>query len=119
MSNSSATLSLALNLIMSYELSFEQKASFKKALVKNNPLSSSYEWNDVKSHMLLNQLFYDTSLLRITSWQVRVVIHELRHLAGSNETVYCLVEIGDQKFKTKEKHIDSLSFENDNQVFIL
>ena len=118
-SSSSSTLSLALNLIMSYELSYEQKASFKKSLIKNNPFYFNYESNEIKTHILINQLFYDIHYLRITSWQVRVILHELKHLTSSgNEVVYCVVDIGGHKFKSKETQIDNLNFENDKQVFI-
>ncbi len=118
MSNSSSTLSLSLNLILSFELDSEQKALFKKFLIKNNPFGFKSDWNEVKTHIFLNQIFYDTHYLKITSWQVRVVLHEVKHLAGSNETVYCIVEIADQKFKSKEKLIDNFKFENENQIFI-
>jgi len=117
-SSSSSTLSLALNLIMSFELSIEQKSSFKKYIIKNNPFDFNYNWNEVKTRIFLSQLFYDTHYLKVTSWQVRVVLHEIKHLTGSNETVYCIVEIANQKFKSKEKLIDNFKFENENQIFI-
>ena len=134
------SLSLALNLIMSYELAYEQKGKYrqdtrkslneheiikkifitkgilKKLLVKNNPYENQF--NETNSHSFLDQIFYtNPNADKITSWQIRVKIIELRHLVGSNETVYCLVEIADQKFRTKEKRIDDLHFKDD-EIFI-
>ena len=90
---------------MSYKIIPEYKKSFKNSIIKNNNFNDYCEWNEVKSHLLFNQLFDDTSLLKITKWQCRVVLHELKRLSGPFQTVYCIVEIGDQKFKTKEKNI--------------
>jgi hypothetical protein len=103
---------------MSFELSIELKSSFKKYIIKNNPFDFNYNWNEVKTRIFLSQLFYDTHYLKVTSWQVRVVLHEIKHLTGSNETVYCIVEIANQKFKSKEKPIENFKFENENQIFI-
>lgn len=119
-SNCSSTLTLALNLVMSYELSFEQKAKFKQSIIRNNLFYDNYnnnnELGEINLHNLLNQIFYADLNEKITSWQVRVRIIELKHLIGINETVYCVVEIGDQKFRTKEKHIDNLLFNDDDEV---
>lgn len=108
MSSCTSTLTLALNLIMSYELSFDQKAKFKKTIIKSNLLfdnsyGNSNELGEINLPNFLSQLFYTDLNEKITSWQVRVRIIELKHLVGINENVYCIVEIGDKKFKTKRK----------------
>jgi hypothetical protein len=110
--NSSLLLTLALNLIMSYELSFEQKAKFKKSLIKNNPYN--FDLNEVNPINFLSELFESESNEKITSWQVRVRIIELKHLSGSNETVYCVVQIGDSRYRTKEKTFDNLLFSDED-----
>ena len=54
-----STLKLALNLLMSYELSYEEKLKFKKSLMKNNPNDENiYDFNDVCSHSMFNQIFF-------------------------------------------------------------
>ena len=118
-SSSYSTLTLALKLIMSYELSLEQKLVFKEFLVNNNLFYFNHDWNEVKTHMFLNQIFNDAYYMKITSWQVRVCIHELKHLIGSgNEMIYCILKIGEKEFKTKEMHIDKLKFDFHDQIFI-
>lgn len=116
-----STLNLALNLLVSYELSYEQKEEFKKTLIKFNPYDDPYEeLNEINLHNLIDQIFnpIDLNEEKITSWQVRVRIIELKHIAGINETVYCVIEIGDQKFRSKEKSLENLNYSNDDQVFI-
>ena len=58
---------------------------------------------------------------KITAWQVRVRIVELKHLvvgAPIGQLVYCLVEIDGNRFRTRPKQIDALNFEEDDEVFI-
>ena len=38
-------------------------------------------------------------------------------MIGINETVYCIINVGDLKFKTREKYIDNLQFYDENEVF--
>jgi hypothetical protein len=52
---------------------------------------------------------------KVTTWQVRVNLIELRHIIGNNERVYCMVEIGDQRFYSSVKSIERLKF---NEVII-
>ena len=106
---------------MNFELSYEQKEKFKKALTRNNSFDyfESNDLNDFNRYNLLNQFFrFEQFNEKITSWQVRVKIIELKNLVGTNETVYCEVEIGDYKFRTREKSIDYLNFSNEeDEVF--
>jgi hypothetical protein len=56
---------------------------------------------------------------KITSWQVRVRIVELKHLvvgAPLGQLVYLVVEIGEKRFRTRDKQIDALDFDNDDEV---
>ena len=58
-----------------------------------------------------NQYFQlDTGDETLTGWQVTVSIHEIKNLVGVNESVYCVIEVGDKKFTTRERHIDKLQF---------
>ena len=117
-------LTLALNLIMSYELNLHQKVNLKKSLMRHNPFSH-YDLNDLtelNSRNLLNQYFNTNYMSDIcASWQIRVTLHEIRNLVGMNENVFCVVEIGEQKFTTKERHIEKLQFYNadDGVSFLL
>jgi hypothetical protein len=115
-----STLKLALNLLMSYELSYEEKLKFKKSLMKNNPNDENiYDFNDVCSHSMFNQIFNWNNLRKekITNWQVRLRLIEIRHLSGLlNEKLYCLIQIGDKFFRTAERNIQNLNFENEDQV---
>jgi hypothetical protein len=117
-----STLNLSLNLLMSYELNFEQKLKFRKSLMKNNPDDDAIcDLNDVCSHTMFNQIF-NSNILRkekITSWQVRMRLIEIRHLSGLlNEKLYCIIQIGDKFFRTSERNIQNLNFENEDQVII-
>ena len=71
-------------------------------------------------HALMQQMLY-TNEEKITAWQVRVRIVELKHLvvgAPIGQLVYCLVEIDGNRFRTRPKQIDALNFEEDDEVFI-
>lgn len=162
-----ATMSLALNLLISYELSYERKEHLKRHLMSNQALtdirsrsggsssgstrrrlserlgnrsmmmnrggsaggtqhvSKSDEEEELNViahlHALMQQLFYEEEE-KITSWQVRVRLVDLKHLivgAPLGQLVYCLVEIGDKRFRTKEKQIDALNFEDDDEVWFI
>jgi hypothetical protein len=113
---------------MPFQINTTQKYLFKKSVIKNNPFldkTNSYYYynkyeqnNDLNSHYILNQLFYsEYDNEKITSWQIRIRLIEIKNLIGINETVYCIIEIGDKKFKTKEKYIDNLQFYDDDMVF--
>jgi hypothetical protein len=51
---------------------------------------------------------------KITSWVVRVDLIEIKNLVGSNENVFCIIEIGDQKYKTSVKQFDKLIYNEVN-----
>lgn len=133
-----STLNLALNLLISYELTHERKERLKQQLLSNqtyNELAnhsstsrnhSSSSHNDEEQelnviahlHSLMQQIFY-VEEEKITSWQVRVRIVELKHLvvgAPLGQLVYLVVEIGEKKFRTRDKQIDALDFDNDDEV---
>lgn len=116
-----SSLNLALSLIMSYELNNEQKERFKKSVIKNNlgnTLNESMYTNEIYLPNLLSQIFYTEWTEKIYSWQIRVRIIELKLMLGLEETVYCLVEIGDQKFRTKDKNISNMNYSDDDEIFI-
>ncbi|CAF0895015.1 unnamed protein product, partial [Brachionus calyciflorus] len=117
----SSTLNLALILIMSFELNNDQKAKFRKSIIRNNfslnPIESTYT-NEIFLPNLLSQIFYTDLNEKIHSWQVRVRIIELKLLLGVEGTIYCIVDIGDQKFRTKDKSINNLQFEDEEATFI-
>ena len=73
--------------------------------------------NDINTHNLISQLFYTESDEKITSWQVKVRIIEIKHLVGLNKAVYCIVKIGNQIFRTKEKSIENLDLSNEDEVY--
>ncbi|RNA26904.1 otoferlin isoform X1, partial [Brachionus plicatilis] len=116
-----SSLNLALNLIMSYELNNEQKDRFKKSVIRNNlshsPNETMYS-NEIYLPNLLSQIFYTEWTEKIYSWQIRVRIIELKLLHGQEETVYCMVQIGDQKFRTNDKSISNLHYTDDDETFI-
>lgn len=94
--------------------------SNKSSLKMSQPKNEDEEEHNVVAHLhaLMQQLFFEEEE-KITSWQVRVRLVEFKHLivgAPLGQLVYCIVEIGDKKFKTKEKQIDALNFEDDDQV---
>jgi hypothetical protein len=99
---------------MGYELSIEKRDRLKTFLLDNEYESEVLD--DLNTHNFLGQLFYTEQDEKITSWQVKVRIIEIKHLIGISESVYCIVEIGDQKFRTKEKSIDNLDFNNEDEV---
>ena len=107
-------LTVALNLIMKYELEDKQKVTINKLLIKLNPFSYwDFNLTD-NSQCLLNQYFNLEVDEVITSWQITVNLLEIKNLIGVNETVFCVVDINDKKFTTKEKHIDKLRFDEDD-----
>jgi hypothetical protein len=108
------TIKFALNLLIGYELSAEKKSLLKRLLLEKSLENEALD--DVNTHNLLAQLFYTEQDERIASWQVKIRIVEIKHLVGINENVYCVVEIGDQRFKTKERSIDNLDFNNEDEV---
>ena len=109
-------LTLALNFVFKYELDEIIKVNINKLLIKHNPFSN-YDFNFHESaHNLLNQYFSMETEEMLTNWQITVTLLEIKNLIGVNEKVFCLVEIGDKKFYTREKHIDRLQFnEEDNE----
>jgi hypothetical protein len=111
-------LAFAIDLIEYYELSLEDKERIRGII----RLSCNYEWTDATRNIYFSHIFNEANREPINSWQVKVKLHELelhelKHYKGLNETIDCYVEIGNQKFKTKEKNINDLNFEN--EVFIL
>jgi len=104
-------LTLALSFVMKYELNEKLKANIYKLLAKNNPFSYwDFNSND-NSLSNFNQYFHlCTGDENITSWKVTVSIHEIKNLVGVNERVYCVIDVGDRKFTTRERHIDRLVF---------
>lgn len=107
-------LTVALNFIMKYEFDEKQKININKLLIKLNPFSYwDFNLTD-NSQFLLNQYFNLEIDEVITSWQITVNLLEIKNLIGVNEIVFCVVEIGDKKFTTKEKHIDKLRFDEDD-----
>lgn len=111
-------LTLALSFVMKYELSEKQKATINRLLIKKNPFSCwDFNLSD-NVHNLVKQYFKLEVDELLTSWQVTLNILEIKNLIGVNEKVYCVVEIGDKKFTTKERHIDKMQFgEDDNEEF--
>lgn len=116
---SSVILAFAIDLIEYYELSLEDKERIR-GLIR---LSCNYEWTDARRNIYFSHIFNEANMQPINSWQVKVKLHELelhelKHYTGLNETVDCYVEIGNQKFKTKEKNIDNLNFENEVPIIL-
>ena len=115
---SQETLAFFIDLMEKYELNSEQKSKFKEVLINCNPFRCEYEWTDVRRVFFFNHIFHEANTLMIKKWNVKLVIRELqglKHSTGLNELVYCQIEIGKQTFKTKEKMIDDLKF--DNEIF--
>jgi hypothetical protein len=56
----------------------------------------------------INESFYN----ELNSWQIRVRIIRMKYLLGLTENTlcYCKIKIGDEEFKTKEKPIESLNY---------
>lgn len=111
---------------MTYEMSFELQKSIKNQLNKNNyvfkMLKDAYDLNEFQNshNNLMNQFFKTENIYNeeSISWQIRVRIIEIKNLTGSNQNVFCVIQIGDNIFRTKQRHIDKLQFNNgdDNQV---
>jgi hypothetical protein len=47
---------------------------------------------------------------KLTTWQVRVHLIELKHILGNNENIYCAIQIGSQTFYSSVKSVDKLKF---------
>jgi len=104
-------LTLALGFVMKYELDPKQKANIHKLLVKNNPFSYwDFNLNESSANNFNQYFQLDSGDEALTGWQVTVTIHEIKNLVGVNENVYCVIEVGDNKFTTRERHIDKLQF---------
>lgn len=103
-----ATLSLAQvaynpNFILNDELIKNEE--FINEILKN--LSDS---KGLRMNKNVSQLISKRYSNRLTSWQVRVNLIEIRHLLGTNKDVYCIIRIGDQVFRTNTKPIDKLKY---------
>lgn len=146
--NSRTLLKLAINILMTYELSYEYQELIRKYLNKNNLVLTLNELCNINefhsSHNnLMNQFFkIDHSDENSLSWQIRIRIIEIKSeklkfldnsliivyialifstdLIGFNENVQIQIQIGESFFKTKSRHIDKLQFNNgdDNQVIL-
>lgn len=106
---------------MSFEIDYSFRLLFRNNITKFKIQSgnwmASYEFEEKNLSSYLSQLFVtDLYEKMISNWQVRLRILDLRHLFGINETVYCVVQIGDKIFRTKDKNIEKLDF---NEVFLL
>lgn len=142
------TLNLAFNLLLSFELPYEQKELLKQKL-----MASRYVYNDIGDiptrprriprssktvrtsadrledddtevnmathlHALMQHVFFAEEE-KITSWQVRVRIVDIKHLVvgtSLGQVVYCIIEIGDKHFRTRDKQVDALKFDDDDEV---
>ncbi|CAF0876645.1 unnamed protein product [Brachionus calyciflorus] len=83
--------------------------------IVNEHLQNLSNTNNLENIKPSNLLTGKRSFNKLTSWQVRVNLIEIRHLLGTNKEVYCTVKIGDnQIFKSTIKQIDKLRF---NEVF--
>ena len=115
-------LKMTLELILKlFSICFFFKIGFIMLCLRCFFLNCSFEWTDVRRHVYFNHIFNEAKMHSKKSWQVRVVLHELRirHYTGINEIVYCQVDIGGKKQqKTKETHIDNLIFENEVKCFM-
>ena len=47
---------------------------------------------------------------KVTSWNIILQIFEIKYLLGTNEQVFCRVEIGKKKYSTSYKQIGNLIF---------
>jgi hypothetical protein len=118
---SSVILAFAIDLLEYFELGSENKENIRRKILEKKSQNCSFEWTDVRRHVYFNHIFNEPKMHSKKSWQVRVVLHELRirHYTGINEIVYCQVDIGGKKQqKTKETHIDNLIFENEVKCFM-
>ena len=118
---SSVTLAFAIDLLEYFELQQINKENMRRKILEKKSQNCSFEWTDVRRHVYFNHIFNEAKMHSKKSWQVRVVLHELRirHYTGINEIVYCQVDIGGKKQrKTKETHIDHLIFENEVKCFM-
>lgn len=103
-----ATLSLAQvaynpNFILNDEMIKDEE--FINEMLKN--LSDS---KGLRMDKYVSQLLCKRQSNRLTSWQVRVNLIEIRHLLGTNKEVYCIINIGNQVFKSNTKPIDKLKY---------
>lgn len=127
--SSPTLLKLAINLIMSYELNNELQEHIKNQLKQNNLLYKLFNdeielYDYQNSHDNLMKQFFKTDLKNIfydepISWQIQLRIIEIKNLnATLNQNVYCVVQIGDNEFRTKTRLVDKLQFNNgdDSQV---
>jgi hypothetical protein len=114
---SSVILAFAIDLLQYFEL----PENMRRKILEKKSQNCSFEWTDVRRHVYFNHIFNEAKMHSKKSWQVRVVLHELRirHYTGINEIVYCQVDIGGKKQqKTKETHIDDLIFENEVKCYM-
>lgn len=85
-----------------------KKNNLENLIVNNREQEELKNQKNLKNY--LHSSLYANMNKKSNSWQIRVNIIELKYLHGNNENVYCLVEIGDQSFKTSVKKIDFLKF---------
>jgi hypothetical protein len=96
---SSVILAFAIDLLEYFELGSENKENIRRKILEKKSQNCSFEWTDVRRHVYFNHIFNEAKMHSKKSWQVRVVLHELRirHYTGINEIVYCQVDIGGKK----------------------
>lgn len=71
------------------------------------------EYSD-KTKCLVPYLLTKNLNNKLHTWQVKVNLIELKFILGTDEDVFCVVEIGPYRFQSRTKHIDRLKF---NEVF--
>jgi hypothetical protein len=76
--------------------------------------SSSLNLNQQSPINIFFYLLNNNLFTKITSWQIKVQLIEIKNIFGNNKNVYCTVRIGDQLFKSSLKSVDKLRF---NEVF--
>ena len=95
-----------------------QKNNFSNLSIFSNKPFEQFEQFTSPLRSLDNsssKIFASKLMNKVTSWQVRVQIIEIKYLLGTNEEVFCQVEIGGNKFTTANKRIGSLTF---NEVIL-
>jgi hypothetical protein len=92
--------------------------TFDKYKDNNKNRSNIVNLNNSSKSPIVPQLLTPQLNNKITSWQIRLNLIEIKHLLGNNENVYCSIQIGHQSFTSSVKPIDRLKF-NEVIFFLL
>jgi hypothetical protein len=102
-------MAYAINIILNYEIENRLKIKFRQKLEELRP--NKYDFSPLSNYIKFNAMMSTHLDEEKNDWQVRLRLIKLKHIPGVNNMVYCIIQIGDRKFRTKTKSLNDLNFD--------